>query len=187
MQLPAGHGTSDLPHTRAGARHWLITALALAAVTAAAALVQPSGATATQEGPSGGPDPARASYPVDCGPLGVVVADRVEVDLDADGRAETVAVVHCDAGSGTPPHGVYVLAHPTEEDGAPRVAETLVDPGERMTVDGLGIDGGTISARLLGYSAPEVPRCCPDMRRDVSWAWQDGRLELTVAPAPNSV
>ncbi|ARQ71637.1 hypothetical protein [Streptomyces marincola] len=187
MQLRPGPGPTGLPHTRARARHWLIVAAALAVVTGAAALVRPPGATATPDAPVAGPDPAAVSYPVDCGPLGVVVADRAETDFDADGRAETVAVVHCDAGSGTPPHGVYLVTHPAEGEGAPRVAETLVDPGEGMTVDGLDVRDGAVSARLRGYSAPDVPRCCPDLRRDVSWAWRDGRLELSVAPAPGSI
>ncbi|MDT0345678.1 hypothetical protein [Streptomyces litchfieldiae] len=187
MQLPAGLDT-DLPHTRARIRHWLTTGVALGVVTGAAALVQPTGATANQGPVRGGPDPAAAEYPLDCGPLGVLVTDQAEIDLDADRRAETIAVVRCDAGSGTPPHGMYVLAGADDENAAPRVAETLVDPGEGMTVDRLAVREGTISVRLTGYSSPDVPRCCPDRTRDVSWAWRDGRLEPhVISEAPASV
>ncbi|WP_049568001.1 hypothetical protein [Streptomyces sp. SBT349] len=186
MQLPAGH---DLPHTRARALHWLTTAAVLAAVTGAAAMIEPTGATATTAGaaPVAGPDAERAPYPLDCGPLDVLVADHASLDLDGDGRAETVAVVRCDAGSGTPPHGVYLLTHPADEGAEPRVAETLVDPSELMTVDELDTADGEISLSLHGYSSTDVPRCCPDQFREVSWAWEDGRLALHVAPAPNSV
>ncbi|MGK5529553.1 hypothetical protein [Streptomyces sp. URMC 129] len=196
MQLPAGH---DLPHTRSRTVHWLVTTMSLAAVTGAAALVQPSGATAepgtaapadsrtasrAAPEPPPAPDPDAVDYPLECGPLGVVVTDRVTVDLGADGRPETIAAVRCDAGSGTPPHGLYLLTG----GGAARLAETLVDPAEGMTVDDLtATDEGTVSARLAGYSSLDVPRCCPDLRRDVSWVWQDGRLELRPAPAPNSI
>ena len=36
-------------------------------------------------------------------------------DLDGDGSPETVAVVHCDAGMGTPPDGVYVLTRAADD------------------------------------------------------------------------
>lgn len=193
MTLPAGSSsvpgpsdTTGLPHTRARSGHWLATAAVLTAVTWAATLVQPADATVTAQLPPTGPDPAEAEFPLDCGPVGLLVTDQAAVDLDADGRAETVAVVRCDAGSGTPPSGMYVLTHASEDGGA-RVAETLVDPAERMTVQELEADGGTVTVLLLGYSSPDVPRCCPDLRREVSWGWRDGRLELRAAPAPGSV
>ncbi|WP_059008538.1 hypothetical protein [Streptomyces specialis] len=200
MQLPAGH---DLPHTRTRTVHWLVTAAFLATVTAVAALCQPSDATAEpgtvaapaadpRGEPRPAPDPGTVDFPLDCGSLGVVVTDRATLDLGGDGWPETVAAVRCDAGSGTPPHGLYLLTGSGEDGGgaedAAVLAETLVDPAEGMTVDGLETAGdGTISARLVGYSSPDVPRCCPDLRRDVSWVWQDGRLELRPAPTPNSV
>ncbi|RBM23890.1 hypothetical protein [Streptomyces sp. PT12] len=196
MQLPAGQ---DLPHTRARAVHWLTTAAVLAAATVVAAMIEPSGATATATAsgergpergaaaPTPGPDAEAAEYPLDCGPLGVVVSDQASVDLDGDGTGETVAVVHCDAGSGTPPHGVYLLGHGEGEGAAPRVTETLVDPAERMNVDRFEADDDAVALRLYGYSSPDVPSCCPDMQRDVSWSWRDGALTLDVAPPPNSV
>lgn len=185
MQLPAG--VDDLPHTRSHAVHWLTTAALLGAVTGAAALLHPPGATATPERAAQGPDPASAEFPLDCGPHEVAVTDHVAVDFDEDGRAETVAAVRCDAGSGTPPHGVYVLSAPGHTGGAPHLAETLLDPGESLTVEGLAAAGGTVSVRLLGYSSDTVPRCCPDQERDVSWGWRDGRLELRANPVPGAV
>ncbi|MDT0305958.1 hypothetical protein RM780_03145 [Streptomyces sp. DSM 44917] len=192
MQLPAGH---DLPHTRARTVHWLTTAAALAVVTGAAALVQPSNATAAAEAgaPAGradaeppaaspGPDPRAVEYPLECGPVGTVVTERAGTDLDADGVGETVAVVRCDAGSGTPPSGMYLIAADAGPGGTPAVAETLVDPREGMTVDALRAEGDAIAVRLTGYSSADVPRCCPDLRREVRWEWRDGRLVPLAVP-----
>ncbi|UED88201.1 hypothetical protein K4G22_02135 [Streptomyces profundus] len=170
----------------------MVTAVAIAAVAGAAALVQPAdaGATAAEPAAGTGPDPLAAVYPLDCGPFEVLVTDQAELDLDADGRAETVAVVRCDAGSGTPPNGVYLLTH-TDHGGdgpaTPRVAATLVEPDEGMTVDDLRAEETGFTARLVGYSSVDVPRCCPDLLRDVAWQWQDGRLQLIPGRAPNSV
>ncbi|MDT0269939.1 hypothetical protein RM844_27030 [Streptomyces sp. DSM 44915] len=186
--VPQGTETDGLPHSHARPRHWLVTALGVAAVTGAAALVQPTGAGATS-GPveTAGPDATTADYPLDCGPFEVLVTDQAEVDVDADGQGETVAVVRCDAGSGSPPNGMYLLTHAEATEAPPEVSATLVDPGEGMTVDGLRAEGAGFSARLVGYSAADIPRCCPDLRRDVSWGWVDGRLELTADRAPNDV
>ncbi|MEV1011430.1 hypothetical protein [Streptomyces sp. NPDC049881] len=200
MQLPASPADPTVPRTRPF--HWVTTALALAVITGAAALVEPSGATARPgaadsaapadghadqeppEAPAAGPDPEEADYPIDCGPLDVLVTDSVDTDLDGDGRGEAVAVVRCDAGSGTPPNGMYLL---TTDGGTTTVAATLVDPAERMTVERLAARDDTVSVRLLGYSSDAVPRCCPDLQRDVDWRWEDGRLALHARRAPNSV
>ncbi|TDC23467.1 hypothetical protein E1265_12735 [Streptomyces sp. 8K308] len=213
--LPAGNA---LPHTRTRPTHWFLTAAALAVVTGGAALIEPAGATAPAAAPAPGPaagdpeesgeneeggggeaaeeplapvaapDPEAAEYPVDCGPLAVVVTDQVEVDVQADGRSEAVAVVRCDAGSGSPPNGVYLLTAPAEADAPPTVAGTLVDPTERMTVERLEVRGSDVAVRLLGYSSPDVPSCCPDLSRDITWTWRDGRLEPHAAPVdPDSV
>ena len=209
MPLPAGH---DVPaHSRTRPAHWLTTAAGLLAAAGFSVLVQPSDAGATAEsGPpvathspapggarDGQPDDARAprpapdaeaaDYPLDCGPFAVVVTDSAAVDLEADGQQETVAVVRCDANSGNPPNGVYLLTVPDRAGDPPRLAATLVDPAERMTVDRLRTEDGSISLRLFGYSSPDVPRCCPDLQRDVSWTLVDGTLTLTPGPAPNSV
>ncbi|MGW4362840.1 hypothetical protein ACWEKU_29215 [Streptomyces californicus] len=178
MQTPA---LPDLAHTAAKPVHWLATAAAMAGVVALAGLLQPRTATATAAAPEqrtttrGGapvpaPDPAAARFPLECGAVGTTVARHATGDLDGDGRPETVAVAHCDAGSGTPPAGVYVL---TRTNGAaPRVVATLVDPADRTTVKELDVRDGAVSATLLGYSSPDVPRCCPDQEEQVSWRWQ---------------
>ncbi|MDT3396680.1 hypothetical protein RKE29_08515 [Streptomyces sp. B1866] len=179
----------------------MATAAAIAAVVAGTAAVQPSDARAgsAAAAPVRPPDADAAAYPVDCGPVRLDVVDRVSGDLDGDGRPETVAVVRCHAESGTPPSGIYVLAIPrgkksgkpgrTTEKGArpPRVVATFLDPKERMSVQGLALRGATVSATLLGYSSDQVPRCCPDMRRSVSWRWKDGGFVLRALRAPGSV
>ncbi|WP_103504600.1 MULTISPECIES: hypothetical protein [Streptomyces] len=180
---------SGLPHTRARAVHWLTTAVALAAVAGLAALIQPPGATAHSGPPpagvSGGPDPESVSYPLDCGPHDVLVTHRAEIDLDGDGRTETVAAVRCDAGGGTPPHGVYLLTG--RPGGEVAVAETLVDPGDGMIVEKLRARDGTLTVTLLGYSSPDVPRSEPDLHGEASWNWRDGRLVVDQAAPPRAV
>ncbi|MEU5715137.1 hypothetical protein AB0G71_05000 [Streptomyces sp. NPDC020403] len=183
----------DLAPTDAQPVHWLATAAAMAAVVAAAGLLQPDGATATASAsehratashgaaPAAAPDPARATFPLDCGAVGRTVAEKAPGDLDGDGRPETVAVVHCAAGSGTPPSGVYVL---TQTAGAaPRVVATLVDPARKLTVTDFAVRGGRVSATLLGYSSLDVPRCCPDVRESASWQWKGSAFVRSTGPA----
>ncbi|MHC3817829.1 hypothetical protein [Streptomyces sp. DT9] len=173
----------DLAHTDSTTLHWLATAAAMAAVVAAAGLLQPDTAasasttphrTAVQHGtaPVAPPDPARAAFPLKCGDTGNTVAKEAPGDLDGDGRPETVAVVHCAAGLGTPPSGVYVL---TQESGAaPRIVATLVDPAQKMSVGDFTVREGVVSATLLGYSSSSVPSCCPDKQEKVTWQWRNG-------------
>lgn len=188
MQLSPG---PDLPHTRSRAPHWFVTAAALATVLGGAALVQPPDATArpvpSVNAGGGAPDPTAARYPMDCGPWRPEVVERAAVDFDADGHAETVAVVRCRSGAGSAPSGVFVLARPKAGESRPRIAEVLLDPAEQVSVERFRVRGRTISARLLGYSSPRVPRCCPDQRRDVEWTWREGRFHLSAAPLPGSV
>ncbi len=115
------------------------------------------------------------------------VAGKGSADLDGDGRLETVAVVRCHAGAGTPPSGVYVLTPPAAKGGRPKVAATLLDPAQKMSVMDFRVSGAVVSATLLGYSSKDVPRCCPDKRREVKWQWKDGKFALTALPAPGSV
>ncbi|MGY1434519.1 hypothetical protein [Streptomyces reniochalinae] len=177
---------TELPHTRSRTAHWLATAAALAAVLGATALLQPATATpASSSGDSSAPapDPDQAHYPLDCGQggSGTDVLDAASADFDGDGTDETVAVVRCRAHGGTPPSAVFVLAR-SADAGAPRVAATLVEQREGMSVDDLAVRGAAISATLLGYSSADVPRCCPDKRRKVKWEWREGKFVLRAAP-----
>ncbi|MEI7029554.1 hypothetical protein [Streptomyces pratensis] len=176
MQTPV---LPDLAHHAAKPIHWLATAAAMAGVVALAGLLQPRAATATAtehrstprpSAPAAAPDPAAAAFPLECGGVGTTVARQAPGDLDGDGRPETVAVVHCAAGSGTPPGGIYVL---TQGSGAaPRVVAALVDPAARKTVGDFAVRDGVVSATLLGYSSLDVPRCCPDQEEQASWRWR---------------
>ncbi|WP_329226997.1 hypothetical protein OHB07_07295 [Streptomyces sp. NBC_00111] len=184
----------DLAHTDAKPVHWLATATAMAAVVAAAGLLQPEAATATASAsehhvtaPHSGvpaaaaPDPAGVTFPLDCGAAGRTVADSAHGDLDGDGGPETVAVVRCAAGSGTPPSGIYVV---TQQSGAaPRVVATLVDPAQQLNVTDFTVRDGKISATLLGYSSADVPRCCPDELENAAWQWKGDAFIKTVGPA----
>ncbi|MFD7492946.1 hypothetical protein ACFV8T_11080 [Streptomyces sp. NPDC059832] len=185
----------DLAHTDTKPLHWLATAAAMAAVVAAAGLLQPDPAasastphrTTAQHGAANvtAPDPARADFPLECGGLESAVAKQATGDLDGDGRPETVAVVRCAAGSGTPPSGVYVLTRGS--GAAPRVVATLVDPAQEMSVGDFAVRDGVISATLLGYSSDTVARCCPDQQERVTWQWKGGAFVRATQAAPSSV
>ncbi|MEU8520948.1 hypothetical protein [Streptomyces sp. NPDC048577] len=173
----------DLAHTHARPVHWLATATAMAAVVALAGLMQPAPATAiTEAGPgtapaavpaaASAPDSATAEYPLRCAGAPTRVVRQGQGDLDGDGIPETVAVVHCEAGSGTPPSGIYVLTR--GEHGTARVVATLVDPALRRSVADFAVRDGAVTATLLGYSSPDVPSCCPDERERFKWRWQGG-------------
>lgn len=179
----------DLAHTHARPVHWLATATAMAAVVAAAGLLQPKAQAASQAGPpdtgtvaapAPAPDPTGVQLPLQCGGAKSVVTKKVSGDLDGDGSQETVAAARCDAGSGTPPSGVYVLTQGRGEP--PRVVATLVEPAQTLSVKDLALRDGVITATLLGYSSPEVPSCCPDQQETVKWQWRGGKFVRTAQP-----
>ncbi|MEU2991298.1 hypothetical protein ABZ772_13010 [Streptomyces griseoincarnatus] len=184
----------ELAHTHARPIHWVATATAVAGVVALSSVLQPDHATAaapgaphTKNAPARAlpPDPADVEFPLDCGPVKLVVKKHASGDLDGDGRPETVAAVHCDAPMGTPPDGVYVL---TRTAGAePRVVATLVDPEDRTNVEDFSVRGGDVVAALLGYSSSDVPRCCPDVRETVKWRWENGAFVRSTPSDARSV
>ncbi|CAL9612672.1 hypothetical protein [Streptomyces sp. Tu 3180] len=185
----------ELAHTHTRPIHWVATATAVAGVVALSSVLQPGAATAaqapgprTQSAPAhiAPPDPAAAEFPLECGPVDLVVKRKASGDLDGDGRPETVAVVHCDAPMGTPPDGVYVLTR-AAEGGAPRVVATLVDPKDRTKVDDFALRDGDVTATLLGYSTADVPSCCPDVREDVKWRWENGAFVRSAPSGARSV
>ncbi|MEW2415689.1 hypothetical protein AB0953_18490 [Streptomyces sp. NPDC046866] len=169
----------------------------MAAVIAAAGLLQPDATAAdpAASGPASGaaaaragapaPDAAAVAYPLDCKGLPVAVTATAQGDLDGDGRPETVAAVRCDAGSGTPPHTLYVLAQDKAPGARPRIVATLLEAGRRQTATDLTVRDGIVTARLLGYSSPQVPRYSPDVKQLAKWRWTGGkfRQELTNAEA----
>ncbi|MFF9062100.1 hypothetical protein ACF09K_25900 [Streptomyces sp. NPDC014882] len=192
MQQPA---VPELAHTHTRPIHWLATATAVAGVVALSSVLQPGPATAAQaSGPGTAPAPVTATapattgvdFPLECGPVKALVMKKATGDLDGDGRPETVAAVHCDAPMGTPPDGLYVL---TQAAGAtsPRVVATLVDPKERRTVTALTVGDGAVLADYLGYSSPDVPSCCPDVKESAKWRWHDYAFVRSTPAATHSV
>ncbi|MCX4573899.1 hypothetical protein [Streptomyces sp. NBC_01571] len=184
----------ELAHTHTRPIHWLATATALAGVVALSSVVQPGPATAAQPGPGAKaapaaiapPDPAAVTFPLECGPAEVVVQKKASGDLDGDGSPETVAVVRCDAGSGTPPNGVYVLTQGGVAK-KPRIVATLVDPKDRLSVTGFAVRDGAVTATLLGYSSADVPSCCPDVKDRAKWQWRNGAFIRSTPSAAQSV
>ncbi|MGW0366776.1 hypothetical protein [Streptomyces sp. NPDC002990] len=170
----------------------------MAAVIATAGLVQPAtgvsaqASTETVAAPASGPQAAASSpdttgftYPLDCKGAPQAATATAHGDLDGDARPETVVAVRCQAGSGTPPHALYVLTRDRTEAAPPRLVATLLDTTARQTVTDLTVRDGAVTATLLGYSAPEVPRCCPDRQQLAKWRWSGGkfRQELTDSTA----
>ncbi len=185
----------ELAHTHTRPIHWLATATAVAGVVALSSGLQPGAATAAQSAAPETksapaqmtpPDPAAVTFPNDCGPVKAVVKKRASGDLDGDGRAETVAVVHCDSPMGTPPDGVYVLTRGTE-GGKPRIVATLLDPEDGTTVTDFAVRDGAVTATLLGYSSADVPRGCPDEKSDVKWRWHSGSFVRSTPAGARSV
>ncbi|MFJ8953640.1 MULTISPECIES: hypothetical protein [unclassified Streptomyces] len=171
----------ELAHTTTRPIHWLATAAALAAVVAVSGFLKPDSATAAQvgqESPAGKPaavappDPAAVHFPLDCGPVKTAVVKKAAGDLDGDGRPETVAVVRCDAGVGTPPSGIYVVTQPA--GAKPRVVATLVTPKDNYSATMLAIQDGSVLADLDGYSSDSVPRYRPDVHEKAKWQWKGG-------------
>ncbi|MFI6854782.1 hypothetical protein [Streptomyces sp. NPDC050416] len=185
----------ELAHTHTRPIHWLATATAVAGVMALSSLFQPGAATAaqpsapeTKSAPANvtAPAPAAVEFPLECGPVKAVVEKKASGDLDGDGNPETVAVVHCDSPMGTPPDGVYVLTR-GRDGGAPRVVATLLDPEDGTSVSDFAVRDGAVTATLLGYSSSDVPRCCPDVRSDAKWRWQNGAFVRSVPAGARSV
>ncbi|MGC0420419.1 hypothetical protein [Embleya sp. AB8] len=114
--------------------------------------------------PAAGPTEAElaaVAFPVDCPGAGTRLK---AVLVDPDGP--TVVQVQCAAGSGSPP---AALLGYVRDAGAPRLVATLLGTGEGLLVDDLTRDGDTITAHTLGWSAPTVPRCCPDSTGTLRW------------------
>jgi hypothetical protein len=180
--------------------HWLATATAMAGVVAVAGLLQPGPATASQDG-SGpataaapdhtsppAPDPAGVTFPLECAGAGTVVTAKASGDLDGDGDPETVAAVRCVAGSGTPPTGLYVLTGAGADTSGSRIVATLVNPKDKQSLGtGFAVRNGAVTATLLGYSDPDVPRCCPDEKQQVTWKWKNGAFQRSAGPDSRSV
>ncbi|HEY8984804.1 MAG TPA: hypothetical protein VIU15_35175 [Streptomyces sp.] len=191
MQHPV---VPELAHTHTRPIHWVATATALAGVVALSSVLQPGPATAAGSTPAKGddrpaavaPSVAGVTFPLDCGPVKALVVKQAAGDLDGDGRPETVAVVHCDAPMGTPPDAVYVITQGPKKSG-PRVVATLVTPKDRNTVTAIAVTDGVVRATLLGYSTPDVPRCCPDLKNDAQWRWKDDKFVRTTPAGARSV
>ncbi|MGW0735476.1 hypothetical protein [Streptomyces sp. NPDC002851] len=180
----------ELAHTHTSPMHWLATAAAVAAVVAGSSILQPDDATAAQPGTpdvalAAAPNPDTVDYPLQCGVTAPQVQQQQAGDLDGDHRPETVAVVRCASGTGTPPSGVYVVTWPPT--GKPRVVATLVDPKDGYSVTDFAVRNGAVTATLLGYSSTDVPRCCPDVKDKAKWQWQNGSFVRTQQPAAKSV
>ncbi|MGW0576417.1 hypothetical protein ACWD25_10695 [Streptomyces sp. NPDC002920] len=183
----------ELAHTHTRPIHWVATATAVAGVVALTSVLQPGPARAaqasgTRPSPTVTTAPATTgvNFPLDCGPVKALVMRKASGDLDGDGRPETVAAVHCDAPMGTPPDALYVLTQGADSTHA-RVVATLVDTKARSSVMTLAVTDGAVLATLLGYSSPDVPSCCPDVKDSAKWQWKDNTFIRSTPVGAHSV
>ncbi|MFE0464860.1 hypothetical protein ACFW1A_36960, partial [Kitasatospora sp. NPDC058965] len=180
---------------RSGPLRWGAVAIGCAALVAgsiaAAPSVRPAGtapvaAAGTPKAvpTAAAPDARKAQLPLDCGPLPSTVSVSFAADL-GDGTPATIAAAHCQAGSGTAPDGVFIVT--AGPDGTPTVHDTLVDWREGLTVTALALrSDGTLTAKAQGYSTPDVPRCCPDLTVQLSWAHHGTTWSRTQQSTPTS-
>ncbi|WP_329562695.1 hypothetical protein [Kitasatospora sp. NBC_01266] len=183
------------PAARSGPGHWGAVAVGCAALVAGTLAATPSVASHPLTAPAGAgtphalpaaqaPDPARAQFPLDCGPTPSTVSISFTADL-GDGTPATVVAAHCQAGSGTAPDGVFVLT--PGQDGHPAVHDTLLRWQEGFTVTRLALRAdGTITAAARGYSTADVPRCCPDLTVQFDWSRQGDGYHRTEQSAPSA-
>jgi hypothetical protein len=101
-----------------------------------------------------------------------VVVDERRID----GRL-AAEVVHCDAGAGSPPSMVVLLA--ADHAGRVRVEGIALEEKDQVQVSGLGLRSNVISAAGRTYSSDDVPRCCPDLQFARTWRW-DGHTLTTL-------
>lgn len=174
-----------LAHTRSHPWHWAAVALALAGVVALALTLAPAEAAPVTDGPhavpaADAPDPARAALPLGCAAMRVDVTQQFSADLTGNGAIATIAAAHCLANAGTPPDGLFLLE--AGPDGRPRIADTLITPGEGLTVRSVTFrSDGSIQAAVDGYSSPRVPQCCPDLHETYTWTPHAGGWTRTVS------
>lgn len=80
-----------------------------------------------------------------------------------------------------------MLTRPGTGDGPPRIVATLISPAEQQTVGALAVRDGAVTATLLGYSSPDVPRSNPDVRQQAKWRWQGGEFVRSAPSQARSV
>jgi hypothetical protein len=112
--------------------------------------------------------------PLQC-PTGTdaLILQRVPIML---GHPATIVVARCDSGAGSPPSGVFVV---DGADAAAKVSATLVRPSAQVEISTVTVTADRLRATGMGYSTPDVPRCCPD--RTVTLVWRIDGSHLVAA------
>ncbi|MCU0264538.1 MAG: hypothetical protein MUC45_00250 [Actinomycetia bacterium] len=105
--------------------------------------------------------------------LGVVVDAQEPAPRTLDDPALLVAA-RCDAGAGNPPSGVFLVR---AGDAGAQLAATLVPDTLDLVLPHLAVTDDAVTVTADGFSAPDVPRCCPDRTVVRTWAVGDGTLE----------
>jgi hypothetical protein len=128
---------------------------------------------ATQPGTSGphtSAAPRATAWPLHCADVPIAQRRMATGDVTGDGVADTVLIAYCDAGAGSPSQRLGLLDGRT---GALRVVPRT--GGVEFYVD-VRAAPRRVTATGLAFSADDVPRCCPDVRRRLSWRWTGSAL-----------
>ncbi len=129
-----------------------------------------------------GVDWSSLSYPVSCG--GKATASPAVFMRPDAANALAVVLVSCGAGAGSPPSAVLVFDN-FGPGGGPHLRQTLLNYQDnwlvsRTVVSALGTE---LMISPYGYSASNVPRCCPDLHPTLTWSWS-GERYIPAAPEP---
>jgi hypothetical protein len=123
---------------------------------------------------------ASISYPFSCGstlqgPVGYRVVQVAYPD-PAPNQTVAIVMVECNSGAGTPPIDLLVYDHATSTH-APHLAQTLIDMSAQYQASGFSATGNTVTVAVAGFSSPNVPNCCPDIHRTLTWRWSGGSYQ----------
>jgi hypothetical protein len=105
----------------------------------------------------------------------VAVEHRVELP---DPGPSLLVSAHCESGAGSPPSAVVRVVATARADGTwgSEIAEVLVAAASQLQVQTLAVAAGRVRVVAAGYSTADVPRCCPDVRRTLTWSVSHGAL-----------
>jgi hypothetical protein len=119
---------------------------------------------------------AQLHWPISC-PSGFAVSVQyTTAQVDRRGDGVGLAAVRCAAGAGAPPSEVYAV---DVRRAVPRIASVLVPEQAGLLWRSGRLTGSEASLTLYGYSAPDVPRCCPDRTVTKTFRHENGRWVAT--------
>jgi hypothetical protein len=113
-----------------------------------------------------------------------VLVQHVAYAEQVPGTKVAAVLVRCNAGAGTPSSVLYVydLASSTT---SPHLAATLVGETDNWQANSISTNGADLAMPANGFSANNVPRCCPDVRTTLAWHWSGSGYQLVSTVPPH--